>query len=66
MQLLLDHWDACEQLSPLSVNSRQIRPQHCRIHFLQPQQLVALGYYRALKTGLAFNFFGKLLRQIMT
>lgn len=42
MQLLLDHWDACEQLSPLSVNPCQVRAQYHRVHFLQPQQLVAL------------------------
>lgn len=56
MQLLLDYWDACEQLSPLSVNACQVRPQHHRVHFLQTQQLVALGYHGALQAGLAFNF----------
>lgn len=44
MQFLLDHWDACEELTPLSVNTGQVRLQHHRVHFLQTHQLVALRY----------------------
>lgn len=65
MQLLLHHWDACEQFTPLAVNAGQVGPQHHSVHFLQPQQLVALGYHRALQAGLSFSFLGKLLRQRM-